>query len=473
MALLILAIVVATLGIFFSSHYFMHDGFNMFFTEHMDSMRKVVDVLIETRKKNFLHEALLIAHTSNVEEAYFNPSLNARKNFAKEIENVSGSNFIILFDSKGIVCFREDVPGLSNALANNSCVREALAGKTCVDILEIPDGLALVAAAPFERNGKVLGAVVNGEIFKTHRFVNMIKDMTGLEVTVFQKDKRISTTINHDGERAVGTLLNNDQVSNDVLKEGKIFSDNAKIFDIEYKTVYWPIQDRFGKIIGMWFVGREIQGFEYLVTAIALSCLLAACTIAIALSFFGVLFLRSIVNPLEKKAYIDVLTGITNRAGFEIAIKEKLSQKCEGTFFLIDLDNFKTLNDTLGHPVGDKCLRATSKVLKHLFRDSDVVARLGGDEFTVYAPTIWQEKTIRDKAEMILKHICRNYTASAEENKVTVRITASIGIAQYPKDGKSYRELYKKADSALYETKESGRRGYTVFGSSYVRMPDV
>ncbi len=411
MALLIFAIILATLSIFLSSHYFMHDGFNQFFRDHMDSMSKVVDDVIESRKKNFLHEAVLLARTQDVEKAFFERDADAMKLFSAETAREGGGKFVTLFDSAGAVCTREDVQtqGISKLLQGNACIGEAMSGKRCIDILEVPEGLALAAVVPLGQNGKAVGALLVGELFKEHRFVSRIKEMTGLEVTVFKKDKRISTTINLDGERAVGTLLNNDEVSDAVLVKGNTFSGNAKIFDLTYKTVYWPIKNRFGKILGMLFIGKEISGFEYTVTAIAFSCLLSACIIGLALSCIGVILFRSVVNPLEKKAYIDNLTGITNREGFKIALREKLQLHNEGAFFLIDLDNFKQLNDTLGHPVGDECLRQTGQALQKVFRDSDLVARLGGDEFTVYAPSIRLEETIRTKAEMLLASLCREY----------------------------------------------------------------
>ena len=179
------------------------------------------------------------------------------------------------------------------------------------------------------------------------------------------------------------------------------------------------------------------------------------------MSFLGVMFVRAVVNPLEKKAYVDMLTGITNRAGFERAFEASLAAAPQsGTLFLIDLDNFKDINDNLGHPVGDECLIRVAHLVKEVFRDTDIVARLGGDEFIVFAPTMEDTAIIQEKAQEFLDVVQYTYKL---DNGERLTVTASIGIAIYPKDGKSYTLLYRNADSALYSVKNCGRNGYAFY----------
>ena len=131
-----------------------------------------------------------------------------------------------------------------------------------------------------------------------------------------------------------------------------------------------------------------------------------------------------------------------------------------GALFLIDLDNFKPLNDALGHPKGDECLQRTARILKEIFRETDIVARLGGDEFIVYAPTMQAMNVIQVKAESFLQRILIDYPVPGKND--VVRVSASIGIALCSEDYASYEHLYSIADSALYEAKQQGRNTYVI-----------
>ena len=187
---------------------------------------------------------------------------------------------------------------------------------------------------------------------------------------------------------------------------------------------------------------------------------MATLVIAAALSVLGVMFFRSIMNPLRKKAYLDKLTGITNRAGFEREIERifETGGRPSG-LFLIDLDNFKTLNDTLGHPVGDECLKRTGRVLKEIFRETDIVARLGGDEFVVFAPTLDSAEVIEEKLGRLLQRLSKEFSMGTGK---AVTVTASIGVATSHDGNADYKDMYKLADSALYQSKEAGRNRYTI-----------
>ncbi|MBQ7585687.1 MAG: diguanylate cyclase, partial [Desulfovibrionaceae bacterium] len=341
----------------------------------------------------------------------------------------------------------------------------ALQGRSEVDIVRLKNnGLSIAAASPIILKGELVGAVLIGESLKRHAFVDEVKRVTGLEMTVFDRDVRISTTIIRQGKRAVGTLLDNPMVSEQVLQSGNIYNDNADILGRAYKTVYWPIIDDSGAILGMWFIGTEVEGIERTIVAIALSCLLATLVIALALSILGVMLFHSQINPLRKKAYVDKLTGVTNRAGFERAIERMFDEgRGSGGFFLIDLDHFKTLNDTLGHPVGDECLKLTGKVLQEIFRGTDIIARLGGDEFVVYAPTLDNNGVIKEKLGYLLRGLRHEFSQGAK--KITV--TGSVGVAVCHDGHTSYKEMYDVADSALYKTKNAGRNGYTIISCGY------
>ncbi len=462
MGSLIAAVLLAALGIFLASNYFMRASFTEHFQKDMHTMRRVVDDDLANIKDRLFQEVTLLARSEELQQAYRAGDAQRLAAEAKSAMERFRASFATFTDADGTVLARGYSEKRGDSIADSAVMRAALGGKAAVDVLRLKNnGLSVGAAAPVVIDGNIVGAVLFGDAFRTHAFVDEIKRVTDLEMTVFDNDERISTTIIREGERAVGTRLDNPEIAATVLQEGGTYSANADILGKAYKTVYWPLRNNEGKILGMWFIGTEVEGLKHTITTVALSCLAATMIIAAALSLLSVMLFRSMINPLEKKAFVDMLTGITNRAGFEKAFDSALlARHGSGVLFLIDLDHFKDLNDNLGHPVGDECLRRTARLLKDVFRETDIVARLGGDEFIVYAPTMDQAETIREKAREFLENCVFKYRL---DSGAILTVTASMGIAVYPRDADSYVSLYNKADNALYASKNGGRNRFTIF----------
>jgi len=182
----------------------------------------------------------------------------------------------------------------------------------------------------------------------------------------------------------------------------------------------------------------------------------------------------SMEKNLVMRAENDLLTGILNKKTIEAKITESLARQHEGRnyiFFMVDLDNFKNVNDTLGHIFGDKAIADTAKVLTGIFHSNSHVGRLGGDEFAVFViyDAFDEEslmKFIVKSAEKICAGNRREYTDGAN----TVNISSSVGIAIGPKDGQTFELLYKRADEALYASKNTGKDKYTIYNNYTVRM---
>ncbi len=170
---------------------------------------------------------------------------------------------------------------------------------------------------------------------------------------------------------------------------------------------------------------------------------------------------------IKKLAMTDYLTGLANRAEFHDQLKIALhNAKSSGTAFAvayIDLDRFKSVNDTHGHQVGDAILQSVAHVLQKGTRPYDTVARLGGDEFAIIAIDISQIKAIKNRLISIIENVANTY----ELEKYDTSIGASIGIAFYPTDATAGEDLIAKADAALYHAKKSGRGIYCIYDQKF------
>lgn len=169
------------------------------------------------------------------------------------------------------------------------------------------------------------------------------------------------------------------------------------------------------------------------------------------------------IKEIKKKNQTDPLTGLYTREYFiqtvEILLHQNKQKSINGisALFLLDLDHFKQINDTLGHIMGDQVLHEAGALLKAITRKEDVCGRLGGDEFVLYIQNASDMKAIIKCAEKINAALSMTY--GGEEKKVTV--TASIGVAVTRNDS-DFRELYERADRALYQVKEEKKNGYMI-----------
>lgn len=166
-------------------------------------------------------------------------------------------------------------------------------------------------------------------------------------------------------------------------------------------------------------------------------------------------------EQLKEKAEIDLLTGLYNRNTSEALIRQELSERkySTGALLILDLDNFKKINDTYGHLYGDAVLSETAHKIVKNFRREDISGRLGGDEFIVYMRNIVSKETVLQKAEQMCNLLKTVYSSGQHR----VEVSVSIGIAFFPQDGEHFNLLYDRADIALYQVKKLGRNGYRMF----------
>lgn len=194
------------------------------------------------------------------------------------------------------------------------------------------------------------------------------------------------------------------------------------------------------------------------------------------------LLARSVRYAIERKrteerltylAQYDHLTGLVNRTLFrdrliQAMARSKRLQQSLG-LMVLDLDRFKTVNDTMGHDVGDQLLKSVADRLKCCVREVDTVARMGGDEFTIVLEGVASEENIA----IVAKRIVEAILAPFEIKNRQMSIGISIGITVYPHDDREVDDLLKHADDAMYQAKQQGGSGFRFYGSNEQQTPDL
>lgn len=181
-----------------------------------------------------------------------------------------------------------------------------------------------------------------------------------------------------------------------------------------------------------------------------------------------------LINIHEKKlkeldlllrAEKDALTGLYNKGATVQLIQNSITESGKGAInalMIIDLDNFKEVNDLLGHSQGDKVLVETANALNDIFKGGDIVGRIGGDEFVVYMKNL---NTISN-ADILAGKVVKKVDYTLEHMDHPIHVTCSVGVAIFPYHGTDYEELFNKADKAVYTAKANGKCGYRIYDAA-------
>lgn len=190
---------------------------------------------------------------------------------------------------------------------------------------------------------------------------------------------------------------------------------------------------------------KDLWRIEFPMTVIAV--------IASVLLFYLTSRFSKEMRTIRTKARLDPLTKLLNREGFEELVRLSLSDKPEqGILMIMDMDNFKLINDQLGHPVGDQVLREFSSILENYFnRNKDIVGRLGGDEFAVFSGRDISTAEMNDMLKKFISIVHQNFDSKYPDQKLSTSIGISLAA-----ESDTYELLYQNADKALYEAKWNG-----------------
>ena len=174
-------------------------------------------------------------------------------------------------------------------------------------------------------------------------------------------------------------------------------------------------------------------------------------------------------KELEDKADTDLLTGLNNKLATERKIKEYMANNpnSQSMLFILDVDDFKKINDTMGHAFGDEVLRSLGQQLPAIFRATDIIGRVGGDEFMIFLKGVTEADSVRKEAKKV-ENFFRNFKAG---EYVKYAATASIGVAVFPQEGADFESLYKAADQGVYKAKKRGKNQVAFYQEEWMGTP--
>ncbi len=222
------------------------------------------------------------------------------------------------------------------------------------------------------------------------------------------------------------------------------------------------------KLIGLLILGMKINGEPYNQTDIEMVTLITN-IVAVAIAN------ARLYEKVKESSITDELTTLFNYRYFRIRLRDEVfrSQRTNRPISLIilDVDNFKNYNDTLGHPAGDQVLKQIASILKSCIRDTDVGARYGGEEFCVIMPEENQDGA-RALCERLRQRV-EDYPFFKEEIQPLGKLTVSLGAATYPTDAAMIKELLVRADKALYRAKNNGRNQFCIYSQATDKLAEA
>lgn len=252
--------IISTLSTLGTSVYLQEKPLMQEINAHILGMQRVLNDEQKQNEQTFLAMAELIANQGDLALAVAEKNIPKVQELGKEWMKKSDSDFITISDEKGIVLGRGHSTKVGDAVLNQQTVVNALAGKGSVGLVSgTVEPFTVRAGFPVKRDGKVVGSINLGISLTNPRFVDKIKSVFDMEVTIFKGDERVMTTILNEGKRAVGTKLADPVILDKVQKQGQTYQGNTTILGTRFNTIYWPIYGMDGKIAGTYFLGKPIS----------------------------------------------------------------------------------------------------------------------------------------------------------------------------------------------------------------------
>ncbi len=312
--LVILTVLIVGGATFISSYYFLSRGYDEQAEKEIALTSHMIQNNFDSLKEKVKGSAASFAVRPDVVTAVEKKDTTYLQNVGKTLMANEGLGFVTVADKDGIVIARGHSDKTGDNVTSQVNVKKALAGEVSVGVESgTVVKLSLRAGAPVKIDGRIVGSVTPGiDLPKDHAFVDNIKKGYGVECTIFDQDERITTTLQREGKRIVGTKMDNPKVIETVLRNGKTFLNRNKIQGEDYNTAYWPITGADGKITGMFFIGKDRTAIAKSLRSVVWAILTSVMTVGLLMAIAGWILARSTVRP------VFLATDFLNRASEEV-----------------------------------------------------------------------------------------------------------------------------------------------------------
>lgn len=408
---------------------------------------------------NYSYLNVLAQELSKSEDLFSESNISLIKAF---MENTD-LNRTAIIDSDGNALYDNNV--VKN-VAHRRYFKESMQGKQSLsDPLEssVDQQTRVILSVPIYKNNQVIGVV--GGSYNVTKLGNMLFDDLfdgqGKSFIVDQDGNLITRDKKYEKKHNIKTIDNLFDICDEKEVKTDFNQQESDLIQIQTKKnkslslAYSPlkINDWMICYIVPVHVAQESYTFiKHYETLLA--------------TFLGLIVLSLMIylahsNSRENKylihlSEIDPLTSVFNKETTQKLIDQKLKNHEHFCFLILDVDDFKSVNDNYGHAVGDKVLKNLSDLFKNHFRQTDIVGRIGGDEFIIL---IEDEHIAESRIQSLLKKVNELKIEELQDFKLSI----SVGMAFAPSNGTTFMELYRHADHALYQTKRTGKNNYKIY----------
>ncbi len=299
--IIVLAILLTSSVLFLATNYFVTRGFDEQALGNIQGAKAAVEAEIADQESLLLTIGALTSQSDIVTQSVFDNRRRFLQEFARKVIDHAGIDFLTISDQDGVVLARGHSETFGDSVLDQVNVQKALQGQASVGIdsgTEIK--FSLRAGYPVQFGDRVVGVLTLGIDLSSFAFVDEIKRRLDVEATIFEGDTRLSTTIMRDGQRVVGTKMDNPVVLETVLQKSQLFLDRNRIIGRNYDTAYWPIIDARGETAGMFFIGAERRVIEEAQNNVLMSILVLSLIIGIVMILIGIFFARSLSRPIVR-----------------------------------------------------------------------------------------------------------------------------------------------------------------------------
>ena len=295
------ALITCCSVVLFVSIYYMKAPIEVELDRGIRRMQNVIMEANEITRNRFTQSAALIAEDDTFARTIAEKNHEQAKEIGQKLMKMAGSDFMTITDETGRVLARGHSEKYNDSITNQETVVLALKGQPAAAVVEgtiVP--FTIRASQPVLYEGRLVGTISIGTSLVTSAYIDWLKQLSGLDVTIFKGDTRAMTTIVNNGQRAIGTKLQSPEIIESVLKKGETRFAHNKILGVEYNSAYWPVRDAHDKIIGMWFVGMPIDVLQQLESEAVNKAIMVGCILLVVQLTLSVIIGLRVSAPVGK-----------------------------------------------------------------------------------------------------------------------------------------------------------------------------